>query len=79
MRLQQQKLSRLFAELRRRKLSRAAGAYLVPGWIFFQVTGLRGSERTEHSAEDAGHYVPRNAVVGDTQNWLDKYPGPLNP
>jgi predicted esterase len=39
---------------------------------------LIGTDQKKHVVEDAGHYVPRNVVIGETLNWLDKYLGPPN-
>ena len=44
---------------------------------FFEMLGT-DPDHKRHSVFDTSHYVPRERVIGETLDWLDKYLGPPN-
>jgi predicted esterase len=44
---------------------------------FFEMLGTDPEDK-QHSVFDTSHYVPRERVIGETLDWLDKYLGPPN-
>ena len=44
---------------------------------FFEMLGTDPEDK-RHSVFDTSHYVPRERVIGETLDWLDKYLGPPN-
>ena len=44
---------------------------------FFERLGTPASDK-KHVVSNTSHYVPREVVIGETLNWLDKYLGPPN-
>jgi len=44
---------------------------------FFDLIGTEADHK-RHVISETSHYVPREVVIGETLNWLDKYLGPVN-
>jgi acetyl esterase/lipase len=44
---------------------------------YFEMLGTDPDDK-RHSVFDTSHYVPRERVIGETLDWLDKYLGPPN-
>jgi dienelactone hydrolase len=44
---------------------------------FFRMLGSRKDQK-KHLLYDTGHNIPRNELIKETLNWLDRYLGPVN-
>ena len=44
---------------------------------FFELLGVKEPDK-KHVIAPGGHFVPRNILIRETLNWLDKYLGPVN-
>ena len=44
---------------------------------FFELLGVKEPDK-KHVIAPGGHFVPRNVLIRETLNWLDKYLGPVN-